>query len=158
MLPHPIPRTFLEQFEAKFNLYPFDKSAADGNDTLALTARLNRFKLWFQLSDIETTYAASDYHNPTVLSLYTDFYHKVLNYIFNVHPLGVHFWMELGRADALSDSGLIDTIVESIIHDIIPSEYFRDDERELGLMALEIAKTYAVEIHPRLVGNPIEPL
>lgn len=66
--------------------------------------------------------------------------------------------MELGRADALSDSGLMDTIVESIVRDIIPSEYFRDDERELGLMALEIAKTYAVEIHPRLVGNPIEPL
>ena len=43
MLPHPIPRTFLEQFEAKFNLYPFDKSTADGSETIALTARLNRF-------------------------------------------------------------------------------------------------------------------
>lgn len=52
----------------------------------------------------------------------------------------------------------MDTIVESIIHDIIPSEYFTDEERELGLMALEIAKTYAVEIHPRLVGDPIDPL
>ncbi len=52
----------------------------------------------------------------------------------------------------------MDTIVESIVRDIIPSGYLGDEERELGLMALEVAKTYAVEIHPRLVGEVTDPL
>ncbi len=153
----PIPFTYIEQFEARYNLAPFTKDDADGSELIANKAREHRFKLWFNLADIATTYQSSEWRNPTILAIYEDFYHKLLTYLFNIHPLKANGWMERGRGDIFDDADLLDAVVKAITYELIPNGYFTKDERELGLMALEIVKTYAVEIHPRLVGEVTDP-
>ena len=158
MMPQTIPSSFLDQFETRFDLLPFDAADANGNSTLALAARRNRFKLWFTLSDMETTYELSPFHNETILSLYSDFYHKFLKFVFDIHPLKVQGWIERGRGCALDEIRLIDSTVKAMIDELVPYEYFGQEELDLGILALEIVKTYATEIHPLVIGNPTDPL
>ena len=158
MMPQTIPSSFLDQFETRFDLLPFDAADANGNSTLALAARHNRFKLWFALTDMETTYESSEFHNATILSLYHDFYHKFLKFVLNFRPLKVQGWIERGRSGALDNVELIDITVKAMISELVPNGYFTQDELDLGILALEIVKTYATEIHPLIVGNPTDPI
>ena len=122
-----------------------------------MAARHNRFKLWFTLADMETTYESSNFHNATILALYRDFYHKFLKFVFDIHPLKVNGWIERGRGGALDEITLIGSTIKAMIDELVPYGYFGQEELDLGILAFDIVKTYATEIHPRIVGNPTDP-